>query len=556
MGHYAIALKYNFDPDSSDGEITEYFVPYTIEELSGLELNQFTKTAIKRLHNRTSYPLDHFVQKNGLEESRFIELLEDDEIHEIEEQKISFADGSEDAYTDSLWNLLSDANLVYEASQNHMENKDYIDWLATTTVYSQYELLRLKIEVSLLLHFEHEEYFETPYFSRERSQQGVSIDNIYDVFDFYREAISASEGYSTTSDFIERWTSAEQTSNYELYEVETRIRDICALCRINNTLGGDNVQRQGNQIAIRVLCDELLKELWKPFDNAYYYHEVIKAVLHNEKTVYRRKNFESFVKFIDEKVYYSTSDSSVNRIEEDISGFQDRSSVICSGDYSPTLIWASFSDFFGSSIANSEIRRKYSGKGYGCFSLLITDSDKHYFAISGVNEELKPKAGKLEKPVSYIMEHILNRVPAPDILAHNYTFNFAYINPNLDVRRYTEIIRDTSVEDDEPKPYLLNGYKTFASDYMANPTENYNLTYSCCERKMLAYAGYAHAVKIFSRWTPCWKCCPAILDAPNVEVYAFTTLADFRANNRSMDMTLKKYKVERNLSYSVQELPV
>lgn len=152
------------------------------------------------------------------------------------------------------------------------------------------------------------------------------------------------------------------------------------------------------------------------------------------------------------------------------------------------------------------------------------------------------------------MEHILNKVPAPDILAHNYTFNFAYINHNLDVRRYTEILESGNHCDDIPKPYLLHGFETYDSDYMVNSSKDYRTTYSCCERKMLAYSGYNHAMKIFSRWAPCWKCCPAILDAPNVEVYAFTTLDEFIANKRSMNMTLKKYRVVRNLSYSVKEI--
>ena len=458
----------------------------------------------------------------------------------------------EDTYAYSLWDLLSDANLAFKTYQNHMDNAEYINLLATTTINSQYELLRLKIEISLLLHFEYEEYWEMPDFANERSQEGYSIDNIYDVFDFYREVGYAADGYSITSDFIERWMSIEQSTNSELYEVGVRIRNICILCQINNNPETDDIQRQSNQITIRVLRDELLKELWKPFDNAYYYHKVIKAVLRNEKTVNRRKNFESLIEFIDEKAHSQMLASSAYRITGVISEFQSDLNVICSGGYSHRLVWGSFSDSFGSEIVNSEMRRKYSGKGFGCFALLLTDSDKHYFSISGMAEELKPNAGNLAKPIKYIMEHILNKVPVPDILAHNYTFNFAYISPSLKVRRYTEIVRDTTDYIDKPGPYLLRGYEDYVSDYTANPSGNYNLTYSCCERKMLAYSGYDHAIRIISRWAPCWKCCPAILEAPNVEVYAFATLAEFIANGRSVDMVLKNYKVERNLSYSVK----
>ncbi len=361
MGHYAIALKYNFNPDSLEGEITEYFVPFTIEELSGLELNQFTKAAIKKLHNRTNYPLDHFVETNKLARLNYIELLEDAEIYEIEKQKRSMGYSLEDTYVYSLWDLLSDANLAYKAYQRHMDNAEYLNLLAIATVNSQYELLRLKIEISLLLHFEYEEYCETPSFLNERSHQEVSIDNIYDVLDFYREAGDATNGYSIPSDFIERWMLIEQSINSELFEVGVRIRNICSLCQINNNLETDDIQRQSNLITIRVLRDELLKELWKPFDNAYYYHKVIKAILHNDKTVNRRKNFESFIEFIGEKAQSQMSASSVYRITDVVSEFQSESSVICSGDYSLRFVWDSFSDSFGSNIVNSEMRRKYSG---------------------------------------------------------------------------------------------------------------------------------------------------------------------------------------------------
>ena len=69
---------------------------------------------------------------------------------------------------------------------------------------------------------------------------------------------------------------------------------------------------------------------------------------------------------------------------------------------------------------------------------------------------------------------------------------------------------------------------------------------------MLAYSKYDHAIRIFSRWAPCWKCCPAIMDAPNVEVYAFATLQEFNANKFATNMSLKQYDIERKTAYSVK----
>ena len=555
MSHYAIALKYNFNPDSAAGEITEYFVPFSIDELLSFELNQFTEKAIKKLRNSTRYPLDSFVERNSLEELDHIVLLKDDEIQEIESQKLREHNSYEETYGFSLWDLLSDANLTFYASQNYMENIENVNRLAVATVNSQYELLTLKIQISLLLHFEYEEYAETPDFLHENPRQGVSIDNIYDIIDFYSVVNQASDEHPITPDFIEHWMYDEETTNFDFYEVGFLIRDICALGQINNNPETSFVQRRNNWIAINTLSKQLLKKLWKPFNRAYYYHRVIKVVLRNDKYTYMRKDLYSLVKFIDEKAgFIEPSVSTKSRVIDAVSSFQEHASAICSGNYLQMVYWDSFSSYFGSKSATSKIRKRYSGEAYGCFALLFTDSDKHYFSISGMTEELKPRAGILAEPVKYIMEHILNKVPAPDIFAHNYTFNFAYIHHTLDVRRYTEIVRDKTDYINKPGPYLSKGFETYNIDYSKNPSELYDYTYSCCERKMLAYSGYDHAMKIFSRWAPCWKCCPAILDAPNVEVYAFTTLAEFCDKKLPTDMTLKQYKVERNLSYAVHKI--
>ena len=139
-------------------------------------------------------------------------------------------------------------------------------------------------------------------------------------------------------------------------------------------------------------------------------------------------------------------------------------------------------------------------------------------------------------------------ISTPDIFAHNYTFNFAYLNHNLDVRRYTEIVKDGTDYIDKVGPYLSGYFETYDKDYINNPSENYGYTYGCCERKMLAYSKYDHAVRIFSRWAPCWKCCPAIIDAPKVEVYAFAK----SSKDTTSSISLKRYEVERKTSYSVK----
>lgn len=550
MSHYAIELKYNFHQDTPGGEIREYFIPFSLRELMSFELNNYTRTAINRLKFSSNYPLDNYVKVNNLEELDYIVLLDDDEIEEIENQRLGIVKRDEISYTFSLWDLLSDANLVFKTSQSYLNAENDIEQLAATTINSQYELLAIKVQLSLLMHFEYEKYFQMPDYSTERSNQGVDIGNIHDLIFFCEEVEYILETNMIESSFIERWLNVEDTFGTDRYKIIKYIKDICKLLEINNNLENESFQRQSNWTTIRIYNDAILKTLWKPFNKAYYYDCVVKAILDNSQSVNRSKTRASFYRFLTkETVFWDEDTTTISWMNASIPKFLSNTVAICTDNYNQMYFWGTFSDYFGSEIATRKIRENYSGEGSSCFSLLFTDSDKHYFSLSGMTEELKPGAGKLGIPVKYIMEHILNKVPVDDIFAHKYKFNFAYIHQNLDVRRYTEIVNDKTDYIDQPGPYLVNGYETYDVDYSKNPSQYYNHTYSCCERKMLAYAGYDHARRIFSRWAPCWKCCPAILDAPYVEVYAFTTLA----NREIANMKLKRYDVKRNISYSVYE---
>ncbi len=124
MGHYAIALKYNFEPNNPEGVITEYFLPFSVEELSNLELYDFTTKALRKIHHTEFYPLDSFVKLNELEESENIVWLEDNEIRENEAKGLLGSDNyGEEFLAYSLWNLLSEARVISTEVSSDVQGK-------------------------------------------------------------------------------------------------------------------------------------------------------------------------------------------------------------------------------------------------------------------------------------------------------------------------------------------------------------------------------------------------------------------------------------------------
>lgn len=545
MSHYAIELKYNFNQDSSEGGISEYFIPFTRDELLlYFELDKKTKKALENIEYTTEYILDDFVERCKFDNLNCLVLIDDNKFIELTERKNS--NDNEVIYNRvSLWDLLSEANLMYKASIDYLENTERINQLAKATVYSQNELLAIKLQISLLVYFEFGQIMEMQKFKNESYEEEIALNNIDAIYNLYRTIDECNEDDELMLSELDiaSWRYACNRQNEDICSVGNTITEICELCVINNGLNISQVQRHYNFVQIRTLNKKIYTALWKNFEYAYNYYKLIDSIVLAKRTT---KNVRLLGAFVNGTHMIEQYDNMYAWIKNSVASFDGHSSSISSGYYGNINNWNDFSGYF-SNGATSYISGKFSGKNSGCFALLFTDTDKHYFALSGL-EELKPGAGKLAQPVKYIMEHILNKVSTPDIFAHNYTFNFAYLNHNLDVRRYTEIVKDGTDYIDKVGPYLSGYFETYDKDYINNPSENYGYTYGCCERKMLAYSKYDHAVRIFSRWAPCWKCCPAIIDAPKVEVYAFAK----SSKDTTSSISLKRYEVERKTSYSVK----
>ena len=209
--------------------------------------------------------------------------------------------------------------------------------------------------------------------------------------------------------------------------------------------------------------------------------------------------------------------------------------------------WWRLETGFSKSIYN-RIIGKYNKNRNGCYVMLLTD-DKDYIALSGLDydgnipngEPLKSDTEKYNKIMSIVEKNILVR-------------DAIHCNLNDLTKRYTKIIfknkndskncnKKYSIEYDTHYAYLKDDLEIESKD----KSENYGLTFGCCERKILGnvlpegHESIKQKIVFFSRWAPCVKCRPAIFALENNCYYAY---AD--SWKEEIKYNLSKYYVKEN----------
>lgn len=181
----------------------------------------------------------------------------------------------------------------------------------------------------------------------------------------------------------------------------------------------------------------------------------------------------------------------------------------------------------------------YSNFEDGCFAILITSTNKKYFALSGAyeihnNEHKRKQIGKLAE---YIKGNALRNSNVEYILA----------SLNDDTLRYTEILDRKSAQ--------VRKYIKFPHRYCNDSITDFNsigITYGCCERKIFGYLTTETVKQIYSRWAPCWKCKPAVLAASPEKFYAFAKNF-YEWESRGKTMQLKNYIITTPVTFLIDE---
>ena len=542
MNKYVIAFNYKPFPNSDS--ITEYFLPYTQDALLEIITNKDLRRRLEESKDQGKN-LDTFVEKYNLQDFPIIKRM-----NEI----ISLPDTSHwindinDMSDLSMWDYLADAICVNTAHKYHFDNRDYVNALATTTYNSRVFFDRLKLIISLLVYTDSDDkpinLFTSPF--NNGPTPSLPNSDINNLLNFCKYVCH----------YLQNWPYVHLDNNYflELFShpnAYIRNKTVKIYSLINELderklLDEDCHQYQKE---ICVLLDELLKKLLPSFYERTRTIAILQALYYGTK-IQIKPDIETMhmclneVNYEDEKYTFITQILSTN-----IHTFINFVEAIST---TPPLS-ANTLKRLNKQLANPKALSNFGYKEFhkknGCFALLITDKNEHYFSFSSAKEISKDPSTKkdMEDLVKIVMENVFQIKGVDDIYTHKYDYNWCYLKDDLDVRRYTEILTHGS----EDLTKYISAYHTYDDDITNGLRFKNKLignTYGCCERKLLAYSTYPSSKEIYSRWAPCWRCRPAVLDAQPCDFYAFADVED-KKNGQNIDMSLKKYFVTR--SYSV-----
>ncbi|MBQ3544474.1 MAG: hypothetical protein IJA34_05760 [Lachnospiraceae bacterium] len=532
MNTYVIA--FNYKPFYDSQPITEYFLPYTQDAL----LEIITDKILRQRLEESKYQrknLDTFVEKYNLENHPNIRIM----------NEIPIGSGSPNWINDinniselSLWDFLADAIAIAPAEAFRFDNISYLNSLATATYNSRLDFYYLKIILSLLIYMD-DDYnpVETLVPFNDDGPNYYFEETDEDLWQFCKNVCNflIYDDYHSIYE-IERYQESHFSNHPYL---QKNISEICSLViELRDSHLGNVKYKEYKKIIVK-----LLEESLQIFHPMYSERTNTLAALHAlqfEKQV--RKKHDDVLenwKCINDPYYHDTKTKLINKIfSEKINRFIYNVEAIGTASTYPSNI-DDMNHFFSNDAPTFGKKNYHTNDG--CFALLKTVNGERYFAFSSAKEISNKDKEKMKNLVKIVMENVFHIKNVSDVYAHVYPYNWCYLYDNIKARRYTELLEHGS---EDPTKYI--GFpETYDDDISAgriHTNAEISNTYGCCERKLLAYSGYSQAVEIYSRWAPCWRCRPAIIDAQPCDIYAFADLDEYKKNNH-VNMSLKQYTV-------------
>lgn len=531
MSKYTIAFTYQ--PFSDSQSITEYFRPYTQDALLKIINNQTLRLHLK-ISKTKNIDFDTFVEKYNLQEHKYIRSTKD---IPLGPDSPNWINDEDDVFESSLWDFLADAIAIAPMEKFRFDNVSYLNKLATATYRSKVDFYNLKIILSLLIYIDGgDNSTEEPFpfdnncpnhLSKDANQ--LLLEFCQNVYTFITNANIDLENIISSRNQL-AWLQLPQ-------KLKDSISYIFSVIIAPDYIHFNKADQKKHKKFILNLLEKLLQE----FLPTYFERSNTLALLHTLKpgTRIRKRGHDILtnLKCIDNSVYTSTKSDLINKIFSDnISYFAINVKKIGQLSTQPSEI--SKLDDFISNCAPKFGKENYHKKN-GCFAILNTSSGQHYFAFSSIKELTNKE--KMENLVNIVMENVFHLKNVYDVSAHIYPYNWCRLCDTADIRRYTELLKHGSKD---PTKYISppETYVTDTSTTTTYPTPIISNTYGCCERKLLAYSGYSQAIEIYSRWAPCWRCRPALIDAPSCRIYAFANIDEYK-NNKHIDMSLKEYTI-------------
>lgn len=557
MGKYAFCFEHKiFAGEDNNKTIKEYFIPYRPDILFKVVKNRILKQRLERAR-RLERTFDDFIEEHNLQNEDYIVRIPEN--GNIDNSWWINDEMSIDEL--SMWDYLADVRTVVDAVRFGRELTEQVNHTAEVTMISRLKFDHLKLIISILIYtdgpdFEPLNYNDEPPLDLgpETREQLIQIyrelkNPEYVDLDFLRNLVQEYIDWSNDIGDIGIYSRA-----YTLIkEIEVILEGMKKTYRI----------KDHNYYISRLkdMRNKFVKSLGVQYERRYnYIKKYVSLITENGLVVSEIVN----VDFSDEGIlemclFEERMDKNIPHILKNLVKYEMQELSLIKDIGSNFNNFKNFTSRFNNDMKNiiggevgKTILEKYMSDGKGCFAILITNSNKKYFSLSGREELNKNKVKQMETLAKYIMENVLNTgMIINDVYLQNYNYNWSALNGNA--ISYTEIL-DYGFEQPEKyisSPEILSNDFNLSKNLNKDDLQKIGHTYGCCERKILGYLGSDSVREIYSRWAPCWRCRPAVLASMPCEFFAFAkNFDDWKLQNRSMQ--LKAYIVTQKTEYDVE----
>lgn len=555
MRKYAFCFEHKiFAGEDNNKIIKEYFIPYPPDILFEVVKNRILKQRLTKARD-LSRTFDDFIEEHNLQnEDYIVRLPENGNIDNLwwlnDEMSIDEL---------SMWDYLADARAVVDAVRFGRELPEQVNHTAEITMNSRLKFDHFKLIISILIYTDGPD-FEPLDYNNELPLE-LESETKEQLIQIYRalknpKNVNIDNLKSLVQEYIVRSNDIGVIGIYSrAYNLIKEIEVILEGWTNINRLKDDNYYIS----RLKDMKNKFIKSLGEQYERRYkYIKKYVSLITENGLVVSEIVN----VDFSDEGIlkmclFEERMDNNIPHILKNLVKYEMHEQSLIKD------IGYNFNNFknFASGFNNEmkkiiygevgkKIYNKYMSDGKGCFAILITNSNKKYFSLSGREELNKNKVKQMETLAKYIMENVLNtEMIINDVYLQNNNYNWSALNGNA--IRYTEILVDGF---EQPKyissPEILSNDFNLSNKLNEDDLQKIGHTYGCCERKMLGYLGSDSVREIYSRWAPCWRCRPAVLTSMPCDFFAFAkNFEDWELQNRSMQ--LKAYIVTQKIEYDV-----
>ena len=430
MGKYAFGFEHTiFAGEDNNKIIKEYFIPYRPDILFKVVKNRILKQRLERAR-RLGRTFDDFIEEHNLQNEDYIVSLPEN--GNIDNSWWINDEMSIDEL--SMWDYLADARAVVDAVRFGRELPEQVNHTAEITMNSRLKFEHLKLIISILIYTDGPDFEPLNYYDEPPLDLGPETRE--QLIQIYRELKNPEY---VDIDFLRSLVQEYIVGSNDIGDIGIYSRAYTLIKEIEVILEGmtnTNRIKDDNYYISRLkdMRNKFVKSLGEQYERRYkYIKKYVSLITENGLVVSEIVN----VDFSDEGIlemclFEERMDNNIPHILKNLVKYEMKEQSLIKDIGSNFNNFKHFTSGFNNDMKNiiggevgKKILDKYMTDGKGCFAILITNSNKKYFSLSGREELNKNKVKQMETLAKYIMENVLNTgMIINDVYLQNYNYNW------------------------------------------------------------------------------------------------------------------------------------